>query len=54
MHLALTEEDFRQYADEGQCVAVRVLQSNHSAERSREVCIVGYAIVPYNSHLKPF
>ena len=25
VHLALTEEDFRQYGEEGKCVAVRVL-----------------------------
>jgi len=52
VHLALTEEDFRRYAEGGYCVAVRVLQRNASDENRKEVFIVGTAAAPYNAHLK--
>ena len=53
VHLALTEEDFRRHADEGQCVAVRVLHPVLSAEDGRDAHVVGNLHAPYNSHLKP-
>ena len=52
VHLALTEADFRRHADEGHCVAVRVLQVNVPKEDRKEVFMVGNAEVPYNAHLK--
>ena len=52
VHLALTEEDFRRHADEGHCVAVRVLQANVPEEDRIEVLMVGNAKAPYNAHLK--
>ena len=41
VRLALTAEDFRRHAEEGQCVAVRVLQRGASADDSEEVYAVG-------------
>ena len=52
VHLARTEEDFRRHADEGQRVAVRVLQAHGPEENPIEVCVVGNAEAPYNTHLK--
>lgn len=53
VHLALTEEDFRGYADAGHCVAVRVLQPERSGEDGRGACIVGTVNAPYNPYPKP-
>ncbi len=53
MHLALTEEVFRQHASEGLCVAVRVLQTNVPEEDWKEAFMVGNAEAPYITHLKP-
>ncbi len=52
VHLALTEEDFRRHADEGQCVAVRVLQVHVLEEDRIEDLWVGKVKAPYNAHLK--
>ncbi len=52
VHLALTEEDFRRHADEGRCVAVRVLQASVPEGDRKEVFRVGNAEAPYNTHLK--
>ena len=52
VHLALTAEDFRQHAEEGQCVAVRVLQGDASAKESEDVFAVGGAALPYGTHLR--
>ncbi len=52
VHSALTEEEFRRHADEGQCVAVRVLQARGPEEDYKEVFMVGNAEAPYNTHLK--
>lgn len=54
VHLALTEEDFRGYADAGHCVAVRVLRQERWAENNGDVYFVGLAAsAPYNFYLKP-
>lgn len=52
VHLALTEQDFREYAMKGRCVAVRVLQPELSAEDGADVFFMGEASRPYNSHLR--
>ena len=49
VHLALTTVDFRRHADEGHCVAVRVLQGDGSAEDSGDVLAVGGTAFPYYS-----
>ncbi len=53
VHLALTEEVFRQHASEGLYVAVRVLQINVPEEDSKEVFMAGNPKpAPYNPYLK--
>ena len=52
MHLALTAEDFRRHGEEGQCVAVRVLQKDASAEDSNDVLMIGETALPYGAHLR--
>ncbi len=53
VHLALTEEVFRQHASKGLCVAVRVLQINLPEEDSKEVFMAGNPKpAPYNPYLK--
>ncbi len=52
VHLALTEADFRRHADEGHCVAVRVLQARVPEGDRIEVLMVGNVRAPYNAHLK--
>ena len=52
VHIALTEEDFRHHAEEGHCVATRLLQGNVLEENREEVFGVGYPQVRYNSYLK--
>lgn len=47
VHLALTEKDFRRSAEEGQCVAVRVITTT-----DRLAYAVGNAEVPYGRHLQ--
>ena len=51
VHLALTAEDFRRHGEEGQCVAVRVLQRNASAEDSEGMSVVGRSILRYGADL---
>ena len=46
VHLALTEEDFRRHAEEGQCVAVRV-QRPDTPGGAEFACIVGSPGPPY-------
>ena len=53
VYLALTEQDFRQYANEGRCVAVKVLQPELSAEDGKkEFFTLGQVRIPYNPHLR--
>ncbi|MDR4485429.1 MAG: hypothetical protein R3B95_19900 [Nitrospirales bacterium] len=40
VHLALTEEDFRRYSDQGMCVAVQIIPQTKESEAS-EVFMVG-------------
>ena len=51
VHLALTEADFRQHAEDGHCVAVRVLQPGFSV-LDGFTYMVGQADSPYNAHLR--
>jgi len=53
VHLALSEEDFRRHAEEGRCVAVRVLQSVRSLDGTEDMYVVGNVHSPYNSRLEP-
>ena len=53
VHLALTEEVFRQHASEGLCVVVRVLQVNVPEEDREEVFMLGNPKpAPYNPYPK--
>jgi len=53
VHLALTEEVFRQYASEGLCVAVRVLQTSVPEVDREEAFMVGTTEpAPYNPYRK--
>ena len=53
VHLALTEDDFRQHAGAKWCTAVRVLQPGQSAEDANEAYVIGNAEPsPYNFYLR--
>ena len=47
VHLALTEETFRQHSDEGRCIAVPVWQDNPEEDPNDPVYWVGQVIAPY-------
>lgn len=51
VYLARTEEDFRRYADEGQCVAVRVLAPDPS-EEAEPSYVFGRVRAPYGVGLR--
>lgn len=52
VHLALTEEDFRQHSAAGRCIAVPVLQPDGTADSDMPVYAVGMASPPYRPSLK--
>ena len=51
VHLALTEEHFRRHAEDGHCVAVRVLLPD-TLGGTESAYIVGSVVTPYEPHLK--
>ncbi len=53
VHLALTEENFRQHSDEGRCIAVPVLQNSPEGDPDMPIYWVGEPNPPYNPSLKP-
>jgi hypothetical protein len=52
VYLALTEEDVRKHSDEGQCIAVPVLQPDQQGDTDFETYAVGMIRAPYNPWLR--
>ena len=51
VYLALIEEDFRQHADGGRCIAVQVVTPN-ALKETEPVYFLGSPDAPYGSNLK--